>query len=281
MRKYLTIVMLFLSVTMFAQQHSVKGNVVDQNGLPVIGMTVLEQGTNNGTVTDVDGNYQITVAKGASLEFTALGYQTVVEPVGDRAVINVVSAEEAIALDAVVAIGYGSVRKKDLTTAVSTVDTEDMKLRPVTEASGFIQGKVAGVTVQQTSGLPGSGMTVRVRGASSIASSNDPLYVVDGVPVGTGNYAIAYLSPQDIESMQILKDASSAAIYGSRAANGVVLITTKQGKKSKGPQVNFSAYVGLQDVKKQYEVLNVAQYKELMDEIGAAKLPDGLKDETD
>ena len=281
MRKYLTIVMLFLSVTMFAQQHSVKGNVVDQNGLPVIGMTVLEQGTNNGTVTDVDGNYQITVAKGASLEFTALGYQTVVEPVGDRAVINVVSAEEAIALDAVVAIGYGSVRKKDLTTAVSTVDTEDMKLRPVTEASGFIQGKVAGVTVQQTSGLPGSGMTVRVRGASSIASSNDPLYVVDGVPVGTGNYAIAYLSPQDIESMQILKDASSAAIYGSRAANGVVLITTKQGKKSKGPQVNFSAYVGLQDVKKQYEVLNAAQYKELMDEIGAAKLPDGLKDETD
>lgn len=131
------------------------------------------------------------------------------------------------------AIGYGSVRKKDLTTAVSTVSNEDMKLRPVTEASGFIQGKVAGVTVQQTSGLPGSGMTVRVRGASSIASSNDPLYVVDGVPVGTGNYAIAYLSPQDIETMQILKDASSAAIYGSRAANGVVLITTKQAKRAK------------------------------------------------
>ena len=147
MRKYLTIVMLFLSATLFAQQHSVKGNVVDQNGLPVIGMTVLEQGTNNGTVTDVDGNYQITVKGGATLEFTALGYQTVLEPVNGRAVINVVSAEEAIALDAVVAIGYGSVKKRDLTTAVSTVDTEDMKLRPVTEASGFIQGKVAGVTV--------------------------------------------------------------------------------------------------------------------------------------
>lgn len=124
-------------------------------------------------------------------------------------------------------------------------------------------------------------MTVRIRGASSIASSNDPLYVVDGVPVGEGNYAIAYLSPNDIESMSILKDASSAAIYGSRAANGVVLITTKQGKVSQGPQINFSAYVGLSNVTKTYDVLNVTQYKDLMDEIGGATLPDGLRDETD
>ena len=276
------VVLLFISVATYAQQHSVKGTVVDQNGFPIIGMTVMEQGTQNGTTTDIDGNYQITVSKGtATLEFTALGYQTVLEAVNNRAIIDVTSAEEAMVLDAVVAIGYGTVRKKDLTTAVSTVSTEDMKLRPVTEASGFIQGKVAGVTVQQTSGLPGAGMTVRVRGASSIASSNDPLYVVDGVPVGTGNYAIAYLSPQDIETMQILKDASSAAIYGSRAANGVVLITTKQGKKSKGPQLSFNASVGLANVAKTYEVLNVAEYKELMDEIGAVKLPDGLKDETD
>ena len=276
------VVLLFMSISMFAQQHSVKGTVVDQNGQPIIGMTVMEQGTQNGTTTDIDGNYQITLSSGeAVLEFTALGYSTVVEQVNNRAVIDVESAEEAMVLDAVVAIGYGSVRKKDLTTAVSTVSTEDMKLRPVTEASGFIQGKVAGVTVQQTSGLPGSGMTVRVRGASSIASSNDPLYVVDGVPVGTGNYAIAYLSPQDIETMQILKDASSAAIYGSRAANGVVLITTKQGKKSRGPQVSLNASVGLANVAKTYDVLNVAEYKELMDELGMVNLPDGLKDETD
>ena len=283
MRKYLAmVVLLIMSIPMFAQQHSVKGTVVDQNGQPIIGMTVMEQGTQNGTTTDIDGNYQITLSSGgAVLEFTALGYSTVVEQVNNRAVIDVESAEEAMVLDAVVAIGYGSVRKKDLTTAVSTVSTEDMKLRPVTEASGFIQGKVAGVTVQQTSGLPGSGMTVRVRGASSIASSNDPLYVVDGVPVGTGNYAIAYLSPQDIETMQVLKDASSAAIYGSRAANGVVLITTKQGKKSRGPQVSLNASVGLANVAKTYDVLNVAEYKELMDELGMVNLPDGLKDETD
>lgn len=282
MRKCIILAMLFFSIASFAQQHTVKGVVSDQNGLPVIGMTVLEQGTNNGTVTDADGNYSISLqSPTATLEFNSLGYETVVEPVNGRAVLNVTAAETAIALDAVVAIGYGSVKKQDLTTAVSVVSTEDMKLRPVSEASGFIQGKVAGVQVQQTSGLPGGGMTVRIRGASSIASSNDPLYVVDGVPVGEGNYAIAYLSPNDIESMSILKDASSAAIYGSRAANGVVLITTKQGKMSKGPQINFSAYVGLSNVTKTYDVLNVEQYRDLMDEIGGATLPDGLKDETD
>lgn len=282
MRKCIILAMLFFSIASFAQQHTVKGVVSDQNGLPVIGMTVLEQGTNNGTVTGADGSYSISLqSPTATLEFNSLGYETVVEPVNGRAVLNVTAAEAAIALDAVVAIGYGSVKKQDLTTAVSVVSTEDMKLRPVSEASGFIQGKVAGVQVQQTSGLPGGGMTVRIRGASSIASSNDPLYVVDGVPVGEGNYAIAYLSPNDIESMSILKDASSAAIYGSRAANGVVLITTKQGKMSKGPQINFSAYVGLSNVTKTYDVLNVEQYKDLMDEIGGATLPDGLKDETD
>lgn len=283
MRKFLALsLLLMLSVSAFAQQHSVKGTVTDQNGLPVIGMAVLEQGTTNGVVTDVDGAYSITVSSPqATLEFNALGYETVVEQVGGRAVIDVVSAEEATALEGAVAIGYGSVRKQDLTTAVSVVSNDDMKLRPVSEASGFIQGKVAGVQVQQTSGLPGGGMTVRIRGASSIASSNDPLYVVDGVPVGEGSSAIAYLSPNDIESMSILKDASSAAIYGSRAANGVVLITTKQGKVSAGPQINFSGYVGLSNVTKTYDVLNVEQYKDLMDEIGAATLPDGLKDETD
>lgn len=274
--------MLLLGITAFAQQHSVKGTVTDQNGYPVIGMAVQEQGTSNGVVTDENGEYSITVASPqASLEFNSLGYETVIEQVNGRAVIDVISSESAIALDAVVAIGYGSVKKQDLTTAVSVVSNEDMKLRPVSDASGFIQGKVAGVQVQQTSGLPGGGMTVRIRGASSIASSNDPLYVVDGVPVGEGNYAIAYLSPNDIESMSILKDASSAAIYGSRAANGVVLITTKQGKVSQGPQINFSAYVGLSNVTKTYDVLNVAQYKDLMDEIGGATLPDGLRDETD
>ncbi len=284
MRKYLLMVLLLAvsGVSALAQQHSVKGTVTDPQGYPVVGMAVVEEGTLNGTITDANGNYTITLpSKDAVIKFYALGYKTLTEQVGGRDVINITAEEESIALDAVVAIGYGTVRKKDLTTAVSTVSNEDMKLRPVTEASGFIQGKVAGVTVQQTSGLPGSGMTVRVRGASSITSSNDPLYVVDGVPVGTGNYAIAYLSPQDIENMQILKDASSAAIYGSRAANGVVLITTKQGKKSAGPQISFNASLGLSNVARTYEVLNVEEYRDLMNELGIVSLPDGLKDETD
>lgn len=263
MKRILVFVMMLLSVAAYAQKRTVTGTVVDGTGYPVIGMMVLEQGTQNGAVTSPDGQYSITVNGPASvLVFDALGYATVTETVGSRSVIDVTVTEEALTLDAVVAIGYGSVRKKDLTTAVSIVSTEDVNFRPVTEASGLIQGKVAGVQVQQTSGQPGSGMTVRVRGASSISSSNDPLYVVDGVPVGEGGYAIAYLSPNDIESMQILKDASSAAIYGSRAANGVVLITTKQGSKNQAPRISFSAFVGLNTVPKTFHVMNTEEYRE-------------------
>ena len=170
-----------------------------------------------------------------------------------------------MALDAVVAIGYGTVKQKDLTTAVSVVKTDDLVRRPITSVSAALQGKAAGVQVLQPNGSPGQGMVVRVRGASSISSSNDPLYVVDGVPVGTGNGAIAYLSPNEIESMQVLKDASSAAIYGSRAANGVVLITTKQGNIKQGINITFSTYVGISQVAKTYDVLNAQQYRNLME----------------
>lgn len=268
------------------QERKVSGTVIDSDGVPVIAMSVLEEGTSNGTMTDADGKYTITlIGKDPSLRYEALGYKVVTEKVAGRAVIDITTEVEAIALDAVVAIGYGTAKKRDLTTAISTVSTDDMKTRPITDAAGFIQGKVAGVTAQQTSGLPGSGMTIRVRGASSIASSNDPLYVVDGVPVGEGSYAIAYLSPSDIESMQILKDASSAAIYGSRAANGVVLITTKGGKAGKGTQISFNSYVGLTAVARTFDVLNHEQYKELLVDEGlqsiVEEMPYGLKDETD
>ncbi|MBR4809860.1 MAG: TonB-dependent receptor [Bacteroidales bacterium] len=281
MKKLIVFVMLLLGATAFAQKRTVTGTVTDNLGYPVIGMMVLEEGTQNGSATGSDGRYSITVAsENPVLVFDALGYETVREAVGDRSVIDVTVSEEALMLDAVVAIGYGSVRKKDLTTAVSVVSTEDVSLRPITEASGLIQGKVAGVQVQQTSGLPGSGMTVRVRGNSSIASSNDPLYVVDGVPVGEGGYAIAYLSPGDIETMQILKDASSAAIYGSRAANGVVLITTKQGSRNQAPRVNFSAYAGISKVTRTYEVMNTEEYREYAKEFNV-NIPDDVTDQTD
>ena len=267
-------------------KRQVSGTVVGSDGLPVIGMSVIEEGTSNGTMTDADGKYSIILTTSAPvLRFDALGYSSVSEAVNGRSRIDLTVMVEAIALNEVVAIGYGTARKKDLTTAIATVSNEDMKTRPITEAAGFIQGKVAGVTAQQTSGLPGSGMTIRVRGASSIASSNDPLYVVDGVPVGEGSYAIAYLAPSDIESMQILKDASSAAIYGSRAANGVVLITTKSGKAGKGTQISFSSYVGINQVTKTFDALNHEQYLELLIDEGfqniVEEMPYTLTDQTD
>ena len=280
MKKILVFILMLTGTLAFAQRHAVTGRVTDPSGEPVIGLTVLEQGTTNGATTDANGKYSITAAPSSVLSFEALGYTTVTETVGSRNVIDVVVSEEALELDAVVAIGYGSVRKKDLTTAVSIVSTDDAIHRPITEASGLIQGKVAGVQVQQTSGLPGSGMTVRVRGNSSIASSNDPLYVVDGVPVGEGSYAIAYLSPNDIETMQILKDASSAAIYGSRAANGVVLITTKSGARNQAPRVNFTSYVGISQVTNKFEVLNTEEYRDYAKEFNI-NIPENLTDQTD
>ena len=280
MKKILVFALMLLGTVAFAQKQTVTGRIVDASGNPVPGLTVLEQGTSNGTTTDADGKYSISVSPSSVLSFEALGYTTVTETVGSRNVIDVTVSEEALELDAVVAIGYGSVRKKDLTTAVSIVSTDDAVHRPITEASGLIQGKVAGVQVQQTSGLPGAGMTVRVRGNSSIASSNDPLYVVDGVPVGEGSYAIAYLSPNDIETMQILKDASSAAIYGSRAANGVVLITTKQGAKNQAPHINFTSYVGISNVTHKFNVLNTEEYREYAGEFNI-NIPEDLTDQTD
>ena len=266
--------------------HLVNGIVKDAEGQPIIGANVSVKGTSTGTITDADGQFTVKAPDNAVLQISYIGYATQEISIGkNKKTIEITLKEDAGQLDEVVVIGYGTVHKRDLTTSVSVVSTEDLKTRPLTEAGGFIQGKVAGVTVQQTSGAPGSAMTVRVRGASSISSSNDPLYVVDGVPVGEGGYAISYLSPSDIESMQILKDASSASIYGSRAANGVVLITTKHGKKGQKPQISFNAYCGIGRVKRTYDVLNHEQYKELLMDEGhqaiVESMPFELKDETD
>ena len=256
----LTAMLIVFAPAAFAQSApTVTGTVTDQSGQPVIGATIIEQGTTNGATTGVDGSYSLKLRGGgnsANLIFQSLGCVSQTVALNGRTKVDVKLAEDAVALDAVVAIGYGTVKQKDLTTAVSVVKTDDLARRPITSASGALQGKAAGVQVIQPNGSPGQGMVVRVRGASSISSSNDPLYVVDGVPVGEGNYAIAYLSPNEIESMQVLKDASSAAIYGSRAANGVVLITTKQGSRKRGPEISFSTFVGISKVTKSYDVLN-------------------------
>ena len=261
----LTAMLIVFAPAAFAQSApTVTGTVTDQSGQPVIGATIIEQGTTNGATTGVDGSYSLKLRGGgnsANLIFQSLGFVSQTVAVNGRTKIDVKLAEDAVALDAVVAIGYGTVKQKDLTTAVSVVKTDDLARRPITSASGALQGKAAGVQVIQPNGSPGQGMVVRVRGASSISSSNDPLYVVDGVPVGEGNYAIAYLSPNEIESMQVLKDASSTAIYGARGSNGVIVITTKKGRGMDGrPNITFKTDLGFSQLPRQLDIMDATEF---------------------
>jgi TonB-dependent starch-binding outer membrane protein SusC len=266
---------LILPYSIYAQKINVSGKVKDVSNNPMIGVAVVEKGTTNGTITNIDGQFTLSIEDKKTLSISMIGYKTQEILVNGIAPIEIILEEEFKAIDEVVVVGYGSVKKKDVTTAVSTVSTKDLDERPMITAATAIQGKAAGVSVMQPSGEPGAGMVVRIRGNTSITASNDPLYVVDGVPMTDINF----LSPNDIESLQILKDASSAAIYGSRASNGVVLITTKGGTKGEA-RIKFSSNYGFTQVIKQMESLNVAQYKDLMDELGAATLPPGLGDST-
>ncbi|MDD2797773.1 MAG: SusC/RagA family TonB-linked outer membrane protein [Bacteroidales bacterium] len=254
----------------------VTGVVTDEKGEPIIGANVMVKGTINGTITDIDGRFKLDAADNSTLVVSYIGYLAQQINVKKSTNFSIKLVEDTKLLDEVVVVGYGSVKRKDVTTSVAIVSTKDINERPIISAAAAIQGKAAGVSVIQPSGEPGAGMVVRVRGNTSIGASNDPLYVVDGVPMSEINF----LSPNDIESMQVLKDASSAAIYGSKGANGVVLITTKSGSKGEA-KLSFSAFTGVTQVARQMKSLNVAQYKALMDEIGAATIPDGLTDKTD
>ena len=266
---------LMAAINVMAQNVKITGTVVDSSNEPIIGATVtVSDDTNVKAVTNVDGRFTINAAPGSNLHITYIGYKTVDVKAADG--MRIVMEEESNMLKEVVAIGYGSVQRKDVTTAVSSVSTKDLDTRPIVSAVQGMQGKAAGVTISQANGQPGATPTIRVRGTTSLNGSNDPLYVVDGVPMTD----IDYLSADDIVGMQILKDASSAAIYGSRAANGVVIITTKQGKAGEA-RISLNAHYALNVVRDNQDPLNASQYKELMDEIGLVKLPDGLTDKTD
>lgn len=255
---------------------AVRGVVTDVSGEPLPGVNIVVKGTLQGVVSDFDGNYQITVnSDEAVLVFSYIGYLSQEHAINGRSEINVALEEDQKELDEVVVIGYGTVARKDVTTAVSTVSTKEIDERPIVSAAQAIQGKAAGVNVYQPNGAPGGEMVIRVRGTTSFNGSNSPLYVVDGVPVDNLNF----LSPMDIASMQILKDASSAAIYGSRAANGVVLITTKQA--GSGAKIAANVQYGVSRVANQIESLNATQYKQLMDEIRPGAIPEGTTDRTD
>lgn len=267
------ILALVLGASPALAQSVIKGTVTDAEGEPLIGAGVVVKGRTMGVITDYDGVFNIQASEGQTLVITSIGFKS--QEVKAAQGMTVVMQEDNALLDEVVVIGYGEVKRGDVTTAVASVSAKELANRPIVSAVQAIQGKAAGVNVMSPNGSPGSTPQIRVRGTTSMNGSNDPLYVVDGVPVDNINF----LSSNDIENIQILKDASSAAIYGSRGANGVVLITTKKGS-SQDAKISFNGYYGVTKVSNKIKPLNVAQYKELMDEIGMINLPDGLTDQT-
>lgn len=237
----------------------ISGKVTDSKGEPLVGVSVIIEGSSQGTSTDIDGKYDLEAPAGSNVTYSYIGFNPQTITVGNKSLYDIAMKEDTQVLDEVVVIGYGQMKRKDITTAVSVVSTKDIDERPIVSAAQALQGKAAGIQVVQPSGAPGSGLSVRVRGATSVQASNEPLYVVDGMPTDE----ISSLSPGDIESLQVLKDASSAAIYGARAANGVVLITTKRGNAGVS-KVKFSGYTGFSKLGKKIDALNTEQYKELM-----------------
>lgn len=240
------------SVGLYAQLR-VQGTVTDAGGTPMIGVNVIEKGTLNGTITDLSGNFTLSVESGESvLQFSYVGYITEEITVGNNRQINLVMREDTESLQEIVVVGYGTQARKDITGSVAVVDTEQLLASTGSSATQLLQGKTPGVYIGQT-GSPGSATMVRIRGVNTI-NDNGPLYVIDGV--STRNQDLSSLNPNDIESMQVLKDASSAAIYGAQAANGVILITTKRGTGSGQPKISYDAYFGLQKTGKRYDLLN-------------------------
>ncbi len=264
MRIILRIVLLlaFGCSSAWAQNTTTTGRVTSENGESIPGVSILLKGTTTGTISDADGNFSINANEGV-LQFSFIGYKPVEVLIDKQASIKVVMIEDLTTLDQVVVIGYGTQQKKDITGAVSVIDEKAFDSRPNTQFGNLIQGKTAGVQVISPSGKPSAGFSMRIRGTSSISGSSEPLYVVDGVPSSDTRS----INPADIENISILKDASSAAIYGAQGANGVVLITTKKGK-SGTPRVEFSTYTGFSSPWKKLKVLNSEQYRDLMTEFG-------------
>lgn len=249
----------------------ITGLVIDENGEPVIGANVIEKGTTNGTVTDIDGRYSLSVPESSVLTVSYIGYADKEVRVGTGTIIDVSLLEDTQALDEVVVVGYGTMKKSDLTGSVVNVNQEQLRNLPTTSIDQKLVGQVAGVQIQQVSGAPGAGTAIKIRGNGSISAGNDPLYVVDGMPYSSGFNQnlnpMSFINPNDIESITVLKDASSTAIYGSRGANGVIMITTKRGNYDQ-TDVSVSSMVGVQQVpqKGRPKMMNQYQFAELQRE---------------
>lgn len=260
MKSLLLAIGLFLSFQLsWGQEIQVSGRVTgEKDGVPIPGVTILIKGTTTGTITDVDGNFSITVPNESSvLVFSLIGMKTQEVKVGTRTNISIQLADEVIGIDEVVVVGYGVENRRDVTGAVASVTSESFEKQPVQSIQKIMQGRAAGVRVTSDSGAPGSGVSVRIRGTGSINADNSPLYIVDGIQMSPHD-----INPNDIESMDILKDAASASIYGAQAANGVVIITTKSGKEGR-TKFNFQASEGVTEVVRHLDMLNSAEWMEL------------------
>jgi TonB-linked SusC/RagA family outer membrane protein len=274
----LFLLLLFASIA-FAQDKKITGKVTSKDdGLPLPGVSVKVTGSNLGTQTDVNGNYSVTVPSTfKSLTFSSIGFANQIITISAKSIINVSLASDASVLSEVVVVGYGTQSKRLVTSSVATITSDEIKEQPVATISQAIQGRLAGVQVNSGSGRPGSPIQINIRGRSSIAAGNDPLYVVDGVILasnsdatpagaGAGITVLANLNPEDILSVDILKDAAAAAIYGSRGSNGVVLITTKSGNKGGKSTINVSTYTGSQSLTNIKDVLNASDYRTMYNE---------------
>ena len=274
-RSVVTTILFFLvSILSFAQEATISGTVTNANtGEALIGVNVILKGTSKGVSTDLDGTYSIgQVDTDAILSFTFLGFEPKEVAIGTQTVIDIALSPVENELDELVIVGYGKKKKRNLTGSIASVGSEEIEKTNQQDAVSILQGRAAGVQVTSNSGAPGGAMTIRVRGNSSLNSGNDPLYVVDGVPIesnslsslnGSENFGLnplADINPGDIESIEVLKDASSTAIYGSRAANGVVMITTKRGKEGKA-QINLNVFTGVSEITRKLSVLNASQYR--------------------
>ena len=235
------------AISAVQQSISVRGKVLDQAGEPVIGANILEKGTTNGTITDLDGNFTLNVRPNATLVVSYIGYATREVAVNNQRTLSITLSEDTEALEEVVVIGYGTVKKADLAGAVAVVDNKAFQDQPINDVSETLQGRLSGVQVE-SSGVPGGSVKIRVRGANSVNKSNDPLYVIDGIVRESG---LEGLNSDDIQAIQVLKDASSTAIYGSRGSNGVVLITTKKGRANER-LITFDTQIGVSNIYKKY-----------------------------
>ncbi|MBP9480533.1 MAG: TonB-dependent receptor plug domain-containing protein, partial [Parabacteroides sp.] len=249
----LSVLISFCITTAFAQQGSVKGKVLDETGQPIIGANVVEKGTTNGTITDLDGNYTLTVpnVQRSILQFSFIGYTTLEDAVKGRTKIDAKLSPSVVNLGEVVAIGYGTQTRKEITGSVANVTEESFNKGVTRDATDLLQGKVAGLVITSGSGDVTRGATMRLRGTSTLQNDQGPLIVIDGVPGGD----MSTVSPSDIESISVLKDASSAAIYGSRSAGGVVLITTKRGSGSK-TMISYDGYVAMDEMSNKPDLMN-------------------------